>query len=348
MSVFGNRRKKLLALAKTKQVVATKPSNIFYLADFWGGGAIVVQPDRAILVTSALESHRAEEVGKEVEVVVVKRWADVPLAIGRITKKATVITDDDSPFGKLRRFKRDEKTFLEARKVKDEVEIERIRRASEGQDRIFEMLEHEIKPGRTEWEIAAKVMEAALSQKLTQSSSDSALSPVIIASGENGALPHSELTDRTVRDGDFVVADIFLRSDGYHSDETRTFAVGSISAEMKSNYEAVFESQAAGVREARSGARCESVDGASRRELRERGVEKFLNHSIGHGVGIDIHELPSISKGNKTRLETNDIVTVEPGVYLSGEYGIRIEDTIRIGAQSEPLTHYTKELVTVG
>jgi Xaa-Pro aminopeptidase/Xaa-Pro dipeptidase len=325
-----------------------KPNNIFYLTDFWGGGAAVVQPDRTLLVTSALESHRAEEVGKEVEVVVVKRWAEVPLTIARITKKGGVITDDDSSLRKLKRFKGDQEMFLRARRVKDEVEIERIRRASQGQDKIFQILENEIRPGKTEWEIAAKVLETATLEKLTQSGSDSALSPVIIASGENGAFPHGELSDRRVKNGDFVICDIFFRSEGYNSDETRTFAVGMVTSEMKKHYQAVFESQANGQRAAREGARCSDVDEAARSKLRAYGVEKFLNHGIGHGVGIDIHELPSIAKKSRVRLLRNDVVTVEPGIYLEGRYGIRIEDTIRVDSTPEPLTRYTKELVTLG
>jgi Xaa-Pro aminopeptidase/Xaa-Pro dipeptidase len=348
MSVFGNRRKKLLSLAKGKQVVATKPNNIFYLTDFWGGGAAVVQPEKTVIVTGALDSHRAEEVGKEVEVIVVKRWADVPHTVARIARRGTVVVDDDSGFRRLKRFKNDQKLFLQARRVKDEVEVARIAKASRGQDIIFETLEKEIRPGKTEWEIAAKVVEIATLNQLTQSGSDSALSPIIIASGENGALPHGELSERAVKAGDFVVADIFFRSEGYNSDETRTFAVGKVSAEMKAHYRAVFESQAAAQELAKEGSRCGDVDAAARRKLREHGVERYLSHGIGHGVGIDIHELPSIMKGNRIELVENDIVTIEPGIYLEGKYGIRIEDTVRVDSRPEPLTQYTKELVTVG
>jgi len=308
----------------------------------------VVQPDRTLLVTSALDAYRAEEVGKEIEVIVARRRVDVPRAIVRTAKKGGVVVDDDSAFRRLKRFQNDPDVFLQARRVKDEVEVARITKASRGQDAIFETLEREIRPGRSEWEIAAKVMEAATLNKLTQSGSDSALSPVIIASGENGAFPHGELSGRTVKNGDFVIADIFFRSEGYNSDETRTFAVGTPSSEMKGHYRAVLEAQEEAQALALEGSRCGDVDAAARRKLREHGVEKYLNHGIGHGVGIDIHELPSIARGNKIRLVRNDIVTVEPGIYLEGRYGIRIEDTIRVDARPEPLTLYTKELVEVG
>jgi Xaa-Pro aminopeptidase/Xaa-Pro dipeptidase len=348
MSVFGNRRKKLLSLAKGKQVVATKPSNLFYLTDFWGGGAAVVHEDRTLLVTSALDAQRAKEVGKEVEVVVVKRWADVPARLGRKLGSGKVVVDDDSQFHRGTRFVRSPDLFLEARRVKDEVEVARINNASRGQDKVFEALEHEIRPGRTEWEIAAEVLKVATVNQLTQSGSDSALSPIIIASGENGALPHGELSERRILNGDFVVADIFFRSEGYNSDETRTFAVGTISSEMKRHYSAVLDAQERAMAEAKEGATCGEVSATAMKTLRAHGVEKHINHGIGHGVGIDIHELPSIAKGSKTRLMRNDVVTIEPGIYFPRKYGIRIEDTVKVDKKPIPLTHYTKELVTVG
>ncbi|MDV3276894.1 MAG: aminopeptidase P family protein [Nitrososphaerales archaeon] len=348
MSVFGNRRKKLLSLAKGKQLVATKPSNIFYLTDFWGGGAAVVHEDRTLLVTSALDAQRAKEVGKEVEVVVVKRWADLPLRVGRELESGKVLVDDDSQFRKGRRYGWSPGLFLEARRVKDEVEVARINNASRGQDKVFEALEREIRPGRTEWEIAAEALKIATMSELTQSGSDSALSPIIVASGENGALPHGELSERRIRNGDFVVADIFFRSEGYNSDETRTFAVGTVSSEMKGHYRAVLDAQERALETVKEGATCGEVNEAAVKALRVHGVEKHLTHGIGHGVGIDIHELPSISKGSKVRLVRNDVVTVEPGVYFPGRYGIRIEDTVKVDKKPFPLTHYTKELVTVG
>jgi Xaa-Pro aminopeptidase len=192
------------------------------------------------------------------------------------------------------------------------------------------------------------VMKIATEEGLTPSGSDSALSPVIVASGENGALPHSELTSRKFKSGDFVVVDIFFRHQGYNSDSTRTFAVGTVDAGMKKNYAAVREAQEAALDVAVEGEVCERVHLAAAHVLRSHGVDKYLNHSVGHGVGIDIHELPSIARGNKVKLERNDVVTDEPGVYLSGKYGVRIEDTLVVGRRPTVLTRFTKDLVTCG
>ena len=233
MTIYGERRKKVLSLAKGKQAVAMTGANVFYLTDFWGGGAAIVHPDETVIITSPLEVGRAGELGREVRVVGVKTWAEVKREVVKQVGRDEAVVDSDAGLRGLGRFSLKPKLFLEARRVKDEVEVERIERASKGLDRIFEALTKELRPGRTEWEVAAEVMKIATANELTPSGSDSALSPTIVASGPNGALPHSELTARKVRKGDFVVADIFFRYHGYNSDETRTFAVGSATAEMK-------------------------------------------------------------------------------------------------------------------
>jgi Xaa-Pro aminopeptidase/Xaa-Pro dipeptidase len=348
MTVFRERRKKVLALAAGKQVVAMTPVNLFYLTDFFGSGAGIVLSDKTVVVTSPLEAARAGEVGKEVEVVVAKKQKeDLRVLMSRLERRLVYVDKDDEVRGS-NLFKMKQHLFLEARRVKDETEVQRIRGASMRLDKIFDALPSLLKPGRTEWEVAADVMKLATEQGLTPSGSDSALSPTIIGSGENGALPHSELTERKLRKGDFVVADIFFRYKGYNSDETRTFCVGTATSTMKKHYEAVREAQQYALDFAKAGRACEDVNAAAVKVLAEHGVEKYLNHSIGHGVGIDIHELPNIRKGNKLKLMTNDVITDEPGIYLKGKYGIRIEDTLRVGKRADVLTGYTKDLVTCG
>ncbi|HEY6283192.1 MAG TPA: M24 family metallopeptidase [Nitrososphaerales archaeon] len=345
MTVYAQRRKRLLSLARGKQVVTMTAANTFWLTDFWGGGAAIVLPDKTVVVTSPLEADRAEEEGEEVEVVVVKGWKDVPRTIMKRIHGKEGVTDDDTPFQGEAGVKADQGLFHKARRVKDKVEVDRIRRASIGLDSIFEALPHELREGRTEWEVAGEIMKMATASGLTPSGSDSALSPVIVASGENGSLPHSELTQRRLKHGDTVVVDIFFRFEGYNSDSTRTFAIGTPSAEMKRNYSVVREAQERALELATSGSVCSDMNEAAVGVLRKNGLDKFLNHGVGHGVGIDIHELPSISKGNKTTLLENDVITDEPGVYFPGKYGIRIEDTLVVGRRPELLTKFTKELI---
>lgn len=347
MSLFAERRKRVLSLARGRQVVAGTSVNTFYLTDFYGAGVSIVREDRTVVVTSKLDEERVKEVGREVEVVAVKRWADVWKKVEGLLGRGEVLVDCETGL-RGRRFVRDAGLFRRARMVKDREEVKRIRRASSGIDRVFEALEGAIRPGRTEWEVASVVMRAATAERLTPNGFDGALSPTIIASGENGALPHAELTSRRIRNGDFVIADLSFRYMGYNSDATRTFAVGTVTAEMKRNYAAVLESQLEGQDRVREGVKCYEIDSAARTVLRRHGLEKLLNHGIGHGVGIEIHEEPFIGRKNRHELLKDEVLTVEPGVYLKGRYGVRIEDTVRVGRRSEPLTHYTKELVTVG
>jgi Xaa-Pro aminopeptidase len=348
LTVYAQRRKRLLSLAKGKQVVAVTAPNLFYLTSFFGGGVAVVRPDKTVVVTYPLEADRAGEMCQESEIVVVKKRKDLMKEVRKQLEKGKVIVDEEGSF-KDQRFKVKPQLFLDARRVKDDVELELIRKACAGTDKAYEALEQVMRPGKTEWQLAAEVMKVALEQGMTPSNSDSSLGPVIIASGPHGAYGHSELSDRKVRNGDFVVADLFFRYKGYNSDETRTFAIGTVGSEMKRHYAVVKEAQAAALDVAMEGNACGAVNDAAVDVLRKSRMDKLLNHSIGHGVGIDIHEMPGIFKGNKVKLLKNDVITDEPGVYLVGKFGVRIEDTLVVGRNKpEVLTKFTKDLVTCG
>jgi Xaa-Pro aminopeptidase len=347
MSVFSRRRKRVLSMAKGRGVAVFTPPNLFYLTGFFGGGGAVVHPDRTVLVTTPLEADRAEEVCEEAEVVVVKKWKQVEAEVARRVGGGRAVTDEVGAGG-AKKFVEKPTLFLEARRTKDEVEVEKIRRACAGTDKTYRALVELMGPGKTEWELAAEVMRVALEEKMTPSNSDSSLGPVIIASGPHGAYGHSELSNRRLEKGDFVVADLFYRFEGYNSDETRTFAIGSVSSEMKKSYDVVREAQQAALDAVSDGVACGKVNDAAVAVLRKHGMAKYLNHSIGHGVGIDIHEMPGIYHGNRAKLMRNDVITDEPGVYLVGKYGVRIEDTVLVGKKPEVLTRFTKDLVTCG
>lgn len=349
MSIFSERRKRLLKNSGGKQLVASTVGNLFYLTDFCGYGVGVVKPDKTVVVTSILEGDRVEELGKEVEVIQVKQRVDLPKAVMAQLEHGEVLADSTALFRKFSRVVENPDIFLETRRTKDSEELGRITKASRVLDSIFELLEQEaLRPGRTEWDVGADIVRAAIANEATPTASDTSLSPTILASGPNGALPHSELTTRKIQKGDFVVADIFFRYQGYNSDATRTFAVGSSTSEMKKRYDAVREAQQGALELIKQGTPCASVNEAAVAVLRKHRLDKYLNHSIGHGVGIDIHELPAIAKNSKAKLSVDDVVTDEPGVYFRGQYGIRIEDTVHVGAKPTALTAYTKDLVTVG
>ena len=341
LTVYAQRRRRLLSLSKGNQVVAMTAPNLFWLTGFFGAGAAVVHRDKTVVITTPLEADRANEAVREAEIVTAA-LKDIGKEVSKRLERGAAMVDDERVYGGPGRFRASPGTFLQARRTKDGLEIQRIRKACEGTDRVFEELVKELKPGKSEWELAAVATKAALEQRLVP------YGPVIIASGPHGAYGHSELSDRRVQLGDFVVADLFFRYEGYYSDETRTFAVGTVSPEMKKHYAVVREAEQAALDAVGDGVPSAEVSEAAVRVLRRNKLDRFLNHSVGHGVGIDIHELPKVTEGNRAKLLRDDVITDEPGVYFVGKYGIRIEDTLRVDSKPDLLTRFTKDLVTCG
>ncbi|GAB3009794.1 M24 family metallopeptidase [Saccharothrix stipae] len=231
------------------------------------------------------------------------------------------------------------------RLVKDDAEVEALRMACAAADRALAgLIEHGgLRPGRSEKEIARELENRMLDHGAAGPSFES-----IVATGANSAVPHHRPTDAVVRDGDFVKLDFGALVDGYHSDMTRTLVVGRASDWQRELYQLVAASQAAGRAALAVGARVSDVDAAARAVIEEAGHGDDFLHGLGHGVGLQIHEAPALSKAGDGTLLPGMAVTVEPGVYLAGKGGVRIEDTlvVREGAP-ELLTLTTKELVVV-
>jgi Xaa-Pro aminopeptidase/Xaa-Pro dipeptidase len=349
MSAFSKRRKSLRSLAGGySNVLAAKSQNLFYLTGFWGGGVGVVLDDRVLLVTTQMETPSAEKSCVETEVVGVPTRADIWKEINRHLEDGTSILDSGRGKKPVKKLTVSEDVFLRARRTKDNEELGRIKSASERIDRIYEFIEREVRVGMTERQVAAEVMRLATLEGLTPFASEGCLSPIIVASAGNGAYPHAELTGRKLKDGDFVVVDLFFRFEGYGSDETRTFGVGKISPEKKRCYQAVLSAQLRGCELANEGIDCSKLHREVVKELERASLSSYFTHGTGHGVGIDVHEMPSVARTSSDVLEGGDVVTVEPGLYFLGRYGIRIEDTLAVGEHPRILTRYTKELVTLG
>lgn len=325
-------------------VVVLEPKNLFYMTDFWGSGVGIVRPECTVVVTSFMEEKRLRETGKEVEIVTAYTQAEREDAAKRILARGKSVADKHD--ARLR-FTVDEQVFTEARRKKDAEEAGRIMEASSRIDRIYELLERTIRPGKTERAIAAEVMKLATLEELSPLPAGGTLDPIAIASGENSTYPHAVLTDRKIKSGDMVTADIFFRYMGYCSDCTRTFAVGRVSRERREGYGAVLEAQLRGIECVRAGVTGSEVHESVVEVLREHSLDKYFLHSTGHGVGIDIHESPVLSRTSKDVLQSGDVVTVEPGIYLSGDYGVRIEDTLLVGTGADVLNKYTKELLVL-
>lgn len=227
------------------------------------------------------------------------------------------------------------------RRVKDEDEIKAIRAACAFGDRALDDLLGTLVEGQTEIEVAAILEDA-----MRRAGSEGLSFDTIVAFGEQAAEPHHSPTERRLRRGDLVKLDFGATCRGYHSDMTRTIAFGEPSAEMAGIYELVRRSQQAGLDAVRAGATCGDVDEASRGALRAHGHD--FGHGTGHGVGLEIHEAPAVRTGGPDVLEPGMVITVEPGIYLPGTGGVRIEDSVVVRENGcDILTTFAKDLVTV-
>lgn len=235
-------------------------------------------------------------------------------------------------------------TLSPLRKRKDDDELARMRKASAIADAVMEGISKFIRRGMTEREIADKLLEL-YDENGAQGLS---FSP-IVASGPGGSMPHYTGCSRVLEDGDFVVIDTGCRYKGYCSDTTRTFAIGEPDEEMRKIYGVVLEAQKAGEAAVVRGATGQDVDRAARRVIEDAGYGRYFLNRLGHGVGIAIHEAPYIIEGNDVPLEPGNVFSVEPGIYIAGKYGVRIENlvAVRPDGTGEALNSFTRDLIVI-
>lgn len=227
------------------------------------------------------------------------------------------------------------------RKEKDETEIENHRHAQQITDTVFSQICGFIRPGITELEIAQEI-----GTSLTKLGSDDRHFNFIVASGPNSSLPHGFATNRPVQNGDFVTMDFGAVCGGYLADMTRTVAVGFVTEEQRKIYNIVLEAQKRAFEKIRSGVICREVDAEARNYIYGQGYQGCFSHGLGHSIGVEVHENPRFNEICEERLRPGMVITVEPGIYLRGRYGVRIEDMIVIQDNGfENLTKSPKELI---
>jgi len=226
--------------------------------------------------------------------------------------------------------------------VKDDHELECIRTAVEVTDKVYEEILPMLRPGFTEKQVANTMVS-----KYREYAEGEAYSP-IVATGPNGALPHAIPTDREFENGDFIVIDAAAKYGGYHADMTRTPVIGEATEKHKEVYSIVKEAQQRGCDIAKAGVPCKEVDAATREYISEMGYGEYYTHGTGHGLGLEIHTSPRFSPQSEQVLEVNNVMTIEPGIYLAGWGGVRIEDDVIIGKDDcEILNQTTKDLVVL-
>jgi Xaa-Pro aminopeptidase len=228
----------------------------------------------------------------------------------------------------------------ELRMVKSPSEIARIRRSVQTNSLAFERTATRVKSGMKESELAAE-----LEYRMRRLGAEKASFETIVAGGARSAWPHAQPTAARLNDGDLVVVDMGAMQEGYASDMTRMLFIGTPGAKVKRTYRAVLEAQLAAIDAVRPGASASRVDGAARKVLKGYGLDQAFIHSTGHGLGLEIHEPPRLGRRDKTKLKAGMAITIEPGVYIEGFGGIRIEDTVLVTEKGcEVLTPTDKQL----
>ncbi|HET8673891.1 MAG TPA: Xaa-Pro peptidase family protein [Thermoleophilaceae bacterium] len=232
----------------------------------------------------------------------------------------------------------------ELRAVKGPEELRAMREAAALADDMYEYLRQRGLVGRTEREVAVDV-----EREMRDRGAEDPSFPSIVAAGANGALPHAAPRDVAIEPNTLVIVDMGCLVDGYCSDCTRTFATGSLDDEVGSVYELVLAAQEESLAAVRAGADCKEVDSVARDRIAGAGYGERFGHGLGHGVGLEVHEAPRLAQTAEGSLVAGNAVTVEPGVYVPGAFGVRIEDlAVVTDAGSEVLSHFPKELITVG
>lgn len=340
MSESADRLSRLRDRMRTAEIeglVVSSPGNIFYLSGFRGSsGALLITEQRSSLFSDFRYRLQAREQAPDFEFIEVPRrlLARVGEAAGedglhRLGYDPAHLTcgmRDQLEEGASGLDLAAAEGLVEAlRSVKSADEVERIKAAAALADAALVRMIEMLRPGATEREIA---LDGEFLMR--RQGAEAAAFDVIVASGPRSALPHAETTDRELRPGDLVVIDIGARVSGYCSDMTRTFAVEAAPRAAQDIYRIVYQAQRAAAAGVRAGAVCGDVDSIARALIEDAGHGDDFGHGLGHGVGIEVHEEPRLAKAQEAALVAGNVVTVEPGVYVDGCGGVRLEDLLLV------------------
>jgi Xaa-Pro aminopeptidase len=343
-----NERLDRLRALLEEPLLVTNPINIYYLFGFESSNAaLLVEPEGVRLFTD----FRYAEAARAVDGVVFEETKRALLRdlAGRLSGPIGFEADHVSyagyetlGSGSIEPVPR--RGLVERlRAVKDEQELAAIKRACELTDRMFKRLAEQRFVGRTERDVAWTIGQLFHEEGAQHVAFDS-----IVASGPNAARPHARATDRSIRAGETVVIDTGCVVDGYSSDYTRTFVTGAIDGVIKEAYAVVLAAQQAGLDAIRSGVTGVDADAAARRVVDETSFAGTFGHGLGHGLGLEVHEAPRMSTESTDTLARGNVVTVEPGIYLEGRAGIRIEDDVVVADGGiDNYTGFRKDLITV-
>ena len=360
---FQARQRKLqehLATTRFDALLISHLPNIRYLCGFTGSaGLLLVEESGSVFFTDVRYDTQAHEEVKVAKVVIARKSVLAALgeflSVRRKRARSCTLGIEAEHFTiaekkRLAKVKpsgialKDAPSIVErARMVKDSDELQLIRAAVGLGAKLFERALEVLRPGVKEVEVAAEMELAA-----RRGGAEEMSFPTIIASGARSALPHGRASGQAIAPGGFVVCDFGVILSGYCSDQTRTVWVGPIPEDARRAYEAVREAQQAASDAVRPGVPTGEIDAAARKVLRKAGLARYFTHSTGHGVGLEIHEVPRVADGQREILQPGMVITIEPGVYFPGKWGVRIEDMVAVTAGGcEVLTPTSKDFLAV-
>jgi Xaa-Pro aminopeptidase len=360
---FHARQKKLrehLATTRFDGLLISHLPNIRYLCGFTGSaGLLLVEDAGSVFFTDVRYDTQAHEEVKGAKVVIARKavltgLGDLLRARRKRARGWTIgLESEHFTIAEKKRLTevlpsgvrlKDAPSIVErSRMVKDDDELDRIRAAVALGAKLFDRALEVLRPGIKETEVAAEMELAA-----RRGGAEEMSFPTIIASGARSALPHGRASGHVIGKGGFVVCDFGVILSGYCSDQTRTVWVGTVPEDARKAYEAVREAQQAAIDAVRPGTPVGEVDAAARKVLRRTGFGSYFTHSTGHGVGLEIHESPRVADGQREVLQPGMVITIEPGVYFPGKWGIRIEDMVAVtGSGCEVMTPTSKDFVAV-
>ncbi|WP_425486277.1 M24 family metallopeptidase [Deinobacterium chartae] len=325
------RMQKLLSTLSGAQLDAlwvTKPENVRYLSGFTTpkDGRVLITPERSILYTDARYTVQAQE-ESALEVVIARGPEVLAHAAEVVRGKRVGFEAEHLSVAALEDLSALEASLVPTRglveilrRIKTPEEIAKIRRAQELADNALQAVLPQLRAGVREIDIALE-----LEYHLRRAGASGPSFDFIVAGGPRSAMPHGVASERVLQDGDLVTIDMGAVWDGYHSDMTRAYPVGEIREQLRGFYRAVKAALEAAVAQVRPGVSCPELDAVARGVLAEHGLAEYFAHSLGHGVGLAIHEAPSLSALSQDVLEAGMVITVEPGVYLPGVGGVRLE-----------------------
>ncbi len=322
--------------------------NIFYYSGFESEDAVlIITKESQLLLTDSRYTIQAKIQSPTYEIQDISKIEEV---IKSLRESVLCIEEDFvtvSKFSKLsgygKKLKPFSKEIKRIRRIKDSEEIKKISMAEELGDEAFSYIIDLVKPGKTEKEIAIE-----LEFFMRRNGAEKTSFETICASGVRSAMPHGIATDKVIENGDFLTLDFGCVLDGYCSDMTRTVVVGQASQRQKEIYEIVLMAQRECISKLKAGISCKDADELARNIINKYGYGEFFGHGTGHGVGVEIHEAPSVSPRSDDVLEVGNVISVEPGIYIEGFGGVRIEDLVLITPDNvQNLTKSEKDLLII-